>query len=536
MWYPTCQVRWTWPTPKVVAKGRMAYRDSTISPANDMRCIQLALFDKNHDGSERFLGVKSKTDLHGYFTFPCIDNVDSTEGGGPLDLFVRAYFMSDSTGFAQPQPPTIKPITMYRQDGSIWCADTEVRWDCAGIDPNHSIVDFGTQKPATTDYPTNTAMHIYTTLLRGWDWVAARTNPLDPSQVMDSTRVYWDWEWPQITGTEGHVIRVNGHGDRDWFAPDEWDDWVTLHEYGHRVEERYRFHGNNLNPNHSGLMEDLDTSGHPSPGLAWDEGWATFFAGVTQTVGGSAFMFNVGWNPNTPVSDRNRLRLYLEDGWYWQEYPVNHVIDATKMRFNSQGATWEWPVACTLWDIYDTPADNQSDNPCADSYVEDGAHTYTFNACRIVGNTNPFDIFRFYDEFKGQHPDGITINHLRDTFCEHGIDVSNRSGELLAKNAGIRGTSDPARFALLQNAPNPFRGRTEISFALARTQAVRLGIFDLRGRLLCQVLDGSTLPAGAHVITWDGRDARGGRVAPGVYLYQIESDGFVDRKKLIVLP
>jgi hypothetical protein len=87
--------------------------------------------------------------------------------------------------------------------------------------------------------------------------------------------------------------------------------------------------------------------------------------------------------------------------------------------------------------------------------------------------------------------------------------------------------------------PNPTTGPVRFSFEhnqVAGTAArVRLQVFTLDGRLV-RVLDGpETLPAGALTtgrveVRWDGRDADGDRLAPGVYLFRVrvEREGVAD--------
>src|SRR6185369_152711 len=129
-----------------------------------------------------------------------------------------------------------------------------------------------------------------------------------------------------------------------------------------------------------------------------------------------------------------------------------------------------------------------------------------------------------------------TVTKIRNLSCEHGINVMNRSGDRLAKDFMAPRIEGAPRFALLQSAPNPFRGRTAIPFALAQSQAVHLTVFDLRGRSIARLVSGTVFGPGAHVIAWNGTNDAGARVSPGVYLYRIQTGGFVDEKKLIVLP
>ena len=56
---------------------------------------------------------------------------------------------------------------------------------------------------------------------------------------------------------------------------------------------------------------------------------------------------------------------------------------------------------------------------------------------------------------------------------------------------------DDARPALqLRAAPNPFSSRTELAFELRGAQPVQLAIYDVAGRRIATLVDG-TLPAGA---------------------------------------
>jgi hypothetical protein len=70
-------------------------------------------------------------------------------------------------------------------------------------------------------------------------------------------------------------------------------------------------------------------------------------------------------------------------------------------------------------------------------------------------------------------------------------------------------------------APNPARVST-ISFALPRASHVDLGVFDLQGRQVAQIFKGD-FPAGSFSRAWNGTDASGKRVNPGVYFYRLKA-------------
>ena len=71
--------------------------------------------------------------------------------------------------------------------------------------------------------------------------------------------------------------------------------------------------------------------------------------------------------------------------------------------------------------------------------------------------------------------------------------------------------------------PNPFRPPATIRFDLPTSGRARLALFDLAGRRIRTLID-SSLPAGAHETTWDGRDGTGQVLAPGTYFVRLATD------------
>ena len=72
-------------------------------------------------------------------------------------------------------------------------------------------------------------------------------------------------------------------------------------------------------------------------------------------------------------------------------------------------------------------------------------------------------------------------------------------------------------------------------FTLPEAGEARLAILDLSGRVICAPMSGS-LEAGIHRAKWNARDARGRRVAPGVYVAVLESNGTTQSRRVVVLP
>jgi hypothetical protein len=70
--------------------------------------------------------------------------------------------------------------------------------------------------------------------------------------------------------------------------------------------------------------------------------------------------------------------------------------------------------------------------------------------------------------------------------------------------------------------PNPFNAGTCLTFDLPQPSRVILEIFDLPGRRVRTLVDG-TFPAGSHRVDWNGCDDAAVRVPTGVYLCRLKS-------------
>jgi hypothetical protein len=79
----------------------------------------------------------------------------------------------------------------------------------------------------------------------------------------------------------------------------------------------------------------------------------------------------------------------------------------------------------------------------------------------------------------------------------------------------------PAGYALEQNYPNPFNPSTSISYTVPRNAAVSIAVYDMYGRKVVQLVDGS-VTAGTHSVNFDASG-----LMSGMYVYTLESDGVV---------
>ncbi len=94
----------------------------------------------------------------------------------------------------------------------------------------------------------------------------------------------------------------------------------------------------------------------------------------------------------------------------------------------------------------------------------------------------------------------------------------------------------PPTIRLTLNAePNPFSGRSRLSFNLPVQDRVWLEIFDVRGRRVRTLAQAEGLAAGLHARSWNGRDEQGQALAAGVYFARLRGSGRSISRKLALL-
>jgi len=87
----------------------------------------------------------------------------------------------------------------------------------------------------------------------------------------------------------------------------------------------------------------------------------------------------------------------------------------------------------------------------------------------------------------------------------------------------------------LSAAPNPVRNEATLSFALPAAGHVDLRVFDVTGREVSVVVNG-TFAAGTHPVTWNARDTQGRSLASGIYFARLRSPHAEKVQRLIVAP
>ncbi len=111
---------------------------------------------------------------------------------------------------------------------------------------------------------------------------------------------------------------------------------------------------------------------------------------------------------------------------------------------------------------------------------------------------------------------------------------ASASKHALGDDLHMQTASLPGSYQLHANYPNPFNPVTTISFDLPEASQVSLEVFDMMGRRVATLING-TLGAGTHTANWDANTATDASVASGMYLYRIKAGSFVATRRMILM-
>jgi hypothetical protein len=92
----------------------------------------------------------------------------------------------------------------------------------------------------------------------------------------------------------------------------------------------------------------------------------------------------------------------------------------------------------------------------------------------------------------------------------------------------------PSAYSLGEAYPNPFNPVTRIEFALPESGMTTLKVFNIMGQQVASLLN-QQLDAGRHTVSWNATNEAGQKVASGMYVYQMEVNGFTQSHKMLLL-
>lgn len=122
----------------------------------------------------------------------------------------------------------------------------------------------------------------------------------------------------------------------------------------------------------------------------------------------------------------------------------------------------------------------------------------------------------------------LTYNHEGVVFAGSNYGYVYRSNQA-ATDVDKAKTNSPEKYVLEQNFPNPFNPSTNINFHLSQEGFVTLRIYDLLGREVSRLIN-ETLSSGDHTVQFNSENLKS-----GLYIYRLETNGFSDSKKMMII-
>ncbi len=92
----------------------------------------------------------------------------------------------------------------------------------------------------------------------------------------------------------------------------------------------------------------------------------------------------------------------------------------------------------------------------------------------------------------------------------------------------ITNSNNPTEFSLSQNYPNPFNPTTSIRYDIPKNADVTFKIYDLLGKEVFSIKEYKQ--AGSYEVKFDGSN-----LASGMYFYSMETNGYKDVKKMVLI-
>lgn len=147
--------------------------------------------------------------------------------------------------------------------------------------------------------------------------------------------------------------------------------------------------------------------------------------------------------------------------------------------------------------------------------------------CRVLGTSsgsiiaNGFNINynpAFPEPFAYNSKDfgNSSVNSTKQTDTELDTESKNHTPEV------------PSEFSLSQNYPNPFNPSTKITFSIPVDSKVNLRVYDLTGRQVAVIAEGS-MSAGSHTVTLNAAN-----LSSGAYFYTLTAGDFSKTMKMVI--
>jgi hypothetical protein len=106
---------------------------------------------------------------------------------------------------------------------------------------------------------------------------------------------------------------------------------------------------------------------------------------------------------------------------------------------------------------------------------------------------------------------------------------------ILSDATGVYDEPPPGAGVTLRCLPNPVSSSAIVEYTVAREGRVRLGVYDVSGRLVAHLVDSRLAGGDARAVAWDGRDGGGRDLPSGVYFVRLEAGEEAALQKIVLV-
>ena len=333
----------------------------------------------------------------------------------------------------------------------------------------------------------------------------------------------WEKNW-KVTYTYDSNGKMTSYLREDWDGTN-WEYYfrrtytydsngnMTLYlyenQYGTDYRRTYTYDSNGNRT--SSLREDWN-EGNPLNSAHWENSWQYFYTYDSNGIRTS--YLREDWDGTSWVisyratdaydSNGNRILLIIED---WNG--ANWVISSrTTYTYDSNGNTTFY-----LYEEWDGA-----------NWLNSWRYTYTYDS---NGNMT-FSLYEEWDAVNwGLGNGGLSfIDSFGNNYTIYGGEIKLFYKTITEVKDNEFGISD---FSLSQNYPNPFNPSTTISYSIPQSSLVQLSVYDILGGKAA-VLVNKEQASGNYKIEFNASF-----LTSGIYFYRLQSAGFTETKKLILL-
>jgi len=149
------------------------------------------------------------------------------------------------------------------------------------------------------------------------------------------------------------------------------------------------------------------------------------------------------------------------------------------------------------------------------------------SACIDAGDPDPIFNDPEGDPGLGKWPSKGTI---RNDMGAYGGPLSKELSDFTISSVGDEESYYfPLHLKIEQNYPNPFNPSTKILYGISHSSFVTLKVYDILGKEITTLVN-ETLLEGEYEVEFDGS-----KLTSGIYFYKLQSDDYVETKKMVLM-